>query len=102
MTENLGNSEKPRKRVQVMLTQEIYDEVEKISKIGGVSIGSLLADLLVDTKPALVMIREALEAAKKQDLSSAIDRLQSGLLDGLGQGVELSKQMHEEKQKLQK
>lgn len=102
MTENLGNPEKPRKRVQVMLTQEIYDEVEKISKIGGVSIGSLLADLLVDTKPALVMIREALEAAKKQDLSSAIDRLQSGLLDGLGQGVELSKQMHEEKQKLQK
>lgn len=102
MSDDAEKQEKPRKRVQVLLMPDIYEEVEKISKLGGVSMGSLLAELLSDSKPALVMIREALEAAKKQDLSGAIDRLQSGLLDGLGQGIELSKQMHEEKQKAQK
>ena len=94
--------EKARKRVQVLLTPDIYDEVEKISKLGGISMGSLLADLLVDSKPALVMIREALEKAKQQDLSGAIDRLQAGLLDGMGQGIELAKDMNEQKSKLQK
>ncbi len=94
--------ERLRKRVQVLLMPDIYEEVEKISKLGGVPMGVLLAELLADSKPALVMIREALEAAKRQDLSGAIDRIQSGLLDGIGEGVELSKQIHEVKQKTQK
>ncbi len=102
MSDNVEKQEKPRKRVQVLLNHDVYEEVEKISKIGGVSIGSLLAELLSDSKPSLVMIREALEKAKQQDLSGALERIQSGLLDGLGQGVELSKQIHEEKLKSDK
>ncbi len=94
--------EKARKRVQVLLTPDIYDEVEKISKLGGISMGSLLADLLVDSKPALVMIREALEKAKRQDLSGALERIQSGLLDGMGQGVDLAKQIEADKAALKK
>lgn len=102
MPDDIEKQEKPRKRVQVLLHHEVYEEVEKISKIGGVSIGSLLAELLADSKPALVMIREALEKAKQQDLSGAIDRLQAGLLDGMGHGVELAKEMNQQKTKLQK
>lgn len=94
--------ERTRKRVQVLLMPEIYDEVEKISKLGGVPMGVLLAELLADSKPALVMIREALEAAKKQDLSLALDRIQSVLLDGIGDGIELSKAIHDEKNKIVK
>lgn len=93
---------KKTKRVQVMLTPEIFEIVEKISAIGGVSISSLLAEIITESKDGLVMILEALQKAKQQDLSGAIDRLQSGLLDGMGQGVELAKQMNEEKTKLLK
>jgi hypothetical protein len=93
---------KKTKRVQVMLTPEIFEIVEKISAIGGVSMSSLLAEIITESKDGLVMILEALQKAKQQDLSGAIDRLQSGLLDGMGQGVELAKQMSEEKTKLQK
>lgn len=94
--------EKARKRVQVLLTPDIFEEVEKISKLGGISMGSLLADLLVDSKPALVMIREALEKAKQQDLTGALERIQSGLLDGMGQGVDLAKQIESDKAALKK
>lgn len=90
------------KRVQVLLPPEIFEIVEKISAIGGVSISSLLAEIITESKDGLVMILEALEKAKQQDLSGAIDRLQAGLLDGMGQSVELTKQMNEEKQKVQK
>jgi hypothetical protein len=93
---------KKTKRVQVMLTPEIFEIVEKISAIGGVSISSLLAEIITESKDGLVMILEALQKAKQQDLSGAIDRLQAGLLDGMGQGVELAKQMNEEKTQLQK
>lgn len=93
---------KKTKRVQVMLTPEVFEIVEKISAIGGVSISSLLAEIITESKDGLVMILEALQKAKQQDLSGAIDRLQSGLLDGMGQGVELAKQMNQEKTKLQK
>lgn len=93
---------KKTKRVQVMLTPEIFEIVEKISAIGGVSISSLLAEIITESKDGLVMILEALQKAKQQDLSGAIDRLQAGLLDGMGQGVDLAKQMNEEKTKLQK
>ena len=91
-----------KKRVQVMLTQEIYDEVELISKLGGVSMGSLLAELLSDTKPALQMIREALEQAKKQDLSGALGRLQSGLLDASEETGTMAKDIDQLKQQLPK
>lgn len=90
------------KRVQVLLPPEIFEIVEQISAIGGVSISSLLAEIITESKDGLVMILEALQKAKQQDLSGAIDRLQSGLLDGMGQGVELAKQMNEEKTKLLK
>lgn len=93
---------KKTKRVQVMLPPEIFEIVEQISAIGGVSISSLLAEIITESKGGLVMILEALQKAKQQDLSGAIDRLQSGLLDGMGQGLELTKQMNEEKNKLQK
>jgi hypothetical protein len=99
---DISKPEKARKRVQVLLTPDIYEEVEKISKLGGISMGSLLADLLVDSKPALVMIREALEKAKQQDLTGALERIQSGLLDGMGQGVDLAKQIESEKANFKK
>jgi hypothetical protein len=90
------------KRVQVLLPPEVFEIVEQISAIGGVSISSLLAEIITESKDGLVMILEALQKAKQQDLSGAIDRLQSGLLDGMGQGIELAKQMNEEKAKVQK
>jgi hypothetical protein len=93
---------KKTKRVQVMLPPEVFEIVEKISAIGGVSISALLAEIITESKDGLVMILEALQKAKQQDLSGAIDRLQSGLLDSMGQGVDLAKQMNEEKTKLQK
>ncbi len=99
---DISKPEKARKRVQVLLTHDIYEEVEKISTLGGISMSSLLADLLVDSKPALVMIREALEKAKQQDLTGALERIQSGLLDGMGQGVDLAKQIESEKANFKK
>jgi hypothetical protein len=93
---------KKTKRVQVMLPPEVFEIVEKISAIGGVSISALLAEIITESKGGLLMILEALEKAKQQDLSGAIDRLQAGLLDGMGQGVELAKQMNEDKAKLLK
>jgi len=93
---------KKTKRVQVMLTPEIFEIVEQISAIGGVSISALLAEIITESKSGLVMILEALQKAKQQDLSGAIDRLQAGLLDGMGQGIELAKDMNEQKAKLQK
>lgn len=93
---------KKTKRVQVMLTPEIFEIVEQISAIGGVSISSLLAEIITESKGGLVMILEALQKAKQQDLSGAIDRLQSGLLDSMGQGIDLAKQMNEQKAKVQK
>ena len=99
---DVNKPEKARKRVQVLLTPDIFEEVEKISKLGGISMGSLLADLLVDSKPALVMIREALEKAKQQDLTGALERIQSGLLDGMGKGVDLAKQIESDKAALKK
>lgn len=101
MSEN-SKPERLRKRIQVLLTPDIYEEVEKISKLGNISMGSLLADLLSDSKPALVMIREALEKAKQQDLTGALERIQSGLLDGMGQGVDLAKQIESDKASLKK
>lgn len=90
------------RRVQVLLSPEVFEVVEQISALGGVSISALLAEIITESKDGLVMILEALQKAKQQDLSGAIDRLQSGLLDGMGQGIELAKQMNEEKTKLQK
>ena len=90
------------KRVQVLLPPEIFEIVEQISAIGGVSISSLLAEIVTESKDGLVMILEALQKAKQQDLSGAIDRLQSGLLDGMSHGIELAKDMNEQKAKLQK
>lgn len=90
------------KRVQVLLPPEVFEVVEQISALGGVSISALLAEIITESKGGLVMILEALQKAKQQDLSGAIDRLQSGLLDGMGQSVELAKQMNEEKAKVQK
>ncbi len=89
-------------RVQVHLPVDVFEIVEKISATGGVSISGLLSEIITESKGGLLMILEALEKAKQQDLSGAIDRLQSGLLDSMGQGVDLAKQMNEEKTKLQK
>jgi len=90
------------RRVQVLLSPEVFEVVEQISALGGVSISALLAEIITESKDGLVMILEALQKAKQQDLSGAIDRLQSGLLDSMGQGIDLAKQMNEEKTKLQK
>ncbi len=90
------------RRVQVLLAPEVFEVVEQISALGGVSISALLAEIITESKDGLVMILEALQKAKQQDLSGAIDRLQSGLLDSMGQGIDLAKQMNEEKTKLQK
>jgi hypothetical protein len=48
------------------------------------------------------MIREALEKAKQQDLSGALDRIQSVVLDGMGQGVDLAKQIESDRASLKK
>jgi hypothetical protein len=90
------------RRVQVLLAPEVFEVVEQISALGGVSISALLAEIITESKDGLVMILEALQKAKQQDLSGAIERLQSGLLDSMGQGVELAKQMNEDKAKLLK
>lgn len=90
------------RRVQVLLAPEVFEVVEQISALGGVSISALLAEIITESKDGLVMILEALQKAKQQDLSGAIERLQSGLLDSMGQGIDLAKQMNEEKTKLQK
>lgn len=93
---------KKSKRVQVMLTPEIFEIVEKISATGGVSISGLLSEIITESKDGLVMIMEALEKAKQQDLSGALGRLQSGVLKGVGQGADLAQQINDEKEKLQK
>jgi hypothetical protein len=93
---------KKLKRVQVLLPADVFEIVEKISEIGSVSMSKMLAEIITESKDGLVMILEALEKAKQRDLSGAIDRIQSGLLDSLGDGVELSKQLQEEKLKSQK
>jgi hypothetical protein len=93
---------KKLKRVQVLLPADVFEIVEKISEIGSVSMSKLLAEIITESKDGLVMILEALEKAKQQDLSGAIDRLQAGLLDGMGQGVELAKEMNQQKTKLLK
>lgn len=93
---------KKLKRVQVLLPADVFEIVEQISEIGSVSMSKLLAEIITESKDGLVMILEALQKAKQQDLSGAIDRLQSGLLDGMGQGIELAKDMNEQKAKLQK
>lgn len=90
------------KRVQVLLPPDVFEVVEQISALGGVSISALLAEIITDSKDGLVMILEALQKAKQQDLSGAIERIQSGLLDSLSQGADLAKQMNEEKTKLLK
>lgn len=89
-------------RVQVHLPADVFEIVEKISATGGVSISGLLSEIITENKDGLQMILEALQKAKEQDLSGAIDRIQSGLLDSMGQGVELAKKMNEEKTKLLK
>ena len=84
-----------QKRVQVQIPPDVYDIVKRISELGGVSMGGLLGELIAENKQGLLMIADALEAAKKQDVSGAIDRLQDSLLDAMGKGVELSKEMQQ-------
>lgn len=84
-----------QKRVQVQIPPDVYDVVKRISELGGVSMGGLLGELIAENKQGLLMIADALEAAKKQDVSGAIDRLQDSLLDAMGKGVELSKEMQQ-------
>ena len=93
---------KKLKRVQVLLPADVFEIVEQISEIGSVSMSKLLAEIITESKDGLVMILEALQKAKEQDLSGAIDRIQSGLLDSMGQGIDLAKQMNEKKTKLLK
>ena len=88
-----------KKRIQVMLPESTFKIVEEISQLGGVSMGSLLGELVSENESGLVMIRDALKAAKNQDLSGAIDKLQAGLLDSIGQGAELTKEMNELRKK---
>lgn len=88
-----------QKRVQVQIPPEVFSVVEEISALGGVSMGGLLGELIAENKAGLEMIRDALKAAKNQDLSGAIDKLQAGLLDSIGQGAELTKEMNEFRKK---
>lgn len=92
-------SNRTRKRVQVQLPNSTYAIVEEIASLGGVAMGSLLAEFISENEEGLKMIRDALIAAKSQDLSGAIDRIQAALLDSMGKGVELTKDMNEFKKK---
>lgn len=86
-----------KKRVQVQLPPDVFEIVEEISSIGGVAMGVLLAEIIAENKHGLEMIRDAVIAAKNQDLSGAIDRLQAGLLDSMSKGMALTKEMNEAK-----
>ena len=86
-----------RKRVQVQLPIEVFEIVEEISNLGGVAMGILLAELITENKSGLLLIRDALIAARNNDVSGAIDRLQESLLDSMGKSVDLSKDMNEAK-----
>ncbi len=86
-----------RKRVQVQLPIEVFEIVEEISNLGGVAMGLLLAELITENKSGLLLIRDALIAARNNDVSGAIDRLQESLLDSMGKSVDLSKDMNEAK-----
>lgn len=88
---------KKSKRVQVLLPLDVFEIVEEISSIGGVAMGVLLAELISENKHGLEMIRDAIRSAKNQDLSGAIDRLQAGLLDSMGKGMDLAKEMNQAK-----
>lgn len=88
-----------KKRVQVMLPPSTFEVIQEISDLGGVSMGALLAEFITENEDGLKMIRDALKAAKSQDLSGAIDRIQSALLDSMGRGIELSKEMNEHRNK---
>ena len=89
-----------RKRVQVQLPIEIFEIVEEISNLGGVAMGILLAELIVENKSGLLLIRDALIAARNNDVSGAIERLQESLLDSMGKSVDLSKDMQEAKRSI--
>ena len=93
---------KKSKRTQVLLPPDVFEIVEKISAIGGVSISSLLSEIISDSKDGLLMILEALEKAKQQDRTGAIERIQSGLLEGVAQGAQLANDLNKEKDKLLK
>lgn len=86
-----------RKRVQVQLPIEVFEIVEEISNLGGVAMGLLLAELITENKSGLLLIRDALIAARNNDVSGAIERLQESLLDSMGKSVDLSKEMNEAK-----
>ena len=89
-----------RKRVQVQLPIEIFEIVEEISNLGGVAMGILLAELIVENKSGLLLIRDALIAARNNDVSGAIERLQESLLDSMSKSVDLSKEMQEAKRSI--
>jgi hypothetical protein len=91
---------KKSKRTQVLLPPDVHEIVEKISAIGGVSISSLLSEIITDSKGGLLMILEALEKAKQQDRTGAIERIQSGLLDSVAQGAQMANDLNKEKDKL--
>lgn len=93
---------KKTKRAQVMLAPEVYEIVEQISALGGVSVSGLLSEIITDSKDGLLMILEALQKAKQQDRSGAIERIQSGLLDSIADGAQLANDLNKEKTKLQK
>ena len=91
---------KKSKRTQVLLPPDVHEIVEKISAIGGDSISSLLSEIITDSKDGLLMILEALEKAKQQDRTGAIERIQSGLLDSVAQGAQMANDLNKEKGKL--
>lgn len=94
------SANRTKKRVQVQLPHSTFQIVEEISQLGGVSMGSLLGEMIVENQHGLEMIRDALVAAKNQDLSGAIDKIQATLLDSMGHGIELTKEMNDYKKKL--
>lgn len=89
-----------KKRVQVLLPPDMFELIEEISALGGVAMGVLLAELITENKSGLLLIRDALIAARNNDVSGAIERLQESLLDSMGKSVDLSKDMQEAKRSI--
>lgn len=89
----MANTVGHKKRVQVLLQPDVHAIVEEISQLGGVSIGGLLGEMIAENKTGLEMIRDALIAAKNQDASGAIHKIQAMLSDSLDKGSELNKEM---------
>lgn len=69
----------PKSKVQVLLTQEVYEIVKEISHLSDMSMSAIVTQLMVASKDGLILIRDSFKAAHnsepvKQVLSAMVDK----------------------------